>query len=527
MFAESAWTRKTIGDVDVVYHEGLYHLFHLVLPNHDFIAHAISDNALNWRRVDNALFIGNPGTWDDLMLWTVHVSPNPHQAGWRMFYTGISRRDQGLKQRVGLAVSDDLYTWRKAAVNWLDTRGPTDPTLVKAARAKLPRGRSDCIQSMHDPTSSFPLKADPRYYESSIDSDRQWVSFRDPFYYREGDRGWLLVAGRVNHGPLVRRGCVAVMEETSINHFTALPPLHHPRQYDDIEVPNLMKIEQDYYLIGSLREDAKIRYWHTTKIGEPWVNFYDNVLLPKGNYAGRICRDDKGLLLWNFFTGDTTDRTVNNIMPPPKRLWRRDNGQLKAGTFEGIEARANGSIDSRCVAALKEEEAEVHCRIGHGSLVLATRGGLQAFVFDHPVDCFRLRAKLLVTGSGKCGLVVRLDPQTHDGYYISLDLMKGIAQIRAWGTGALRSGEKMMQFKTLQAGNWYSALTNDVQIQLIAFGSYHELSINGNVILSLADSTYTEGRLGFYVESAELRVDQLTIDKLDPPTQSDDHLTTG
>ncbi|HAH48553.1 MAG TPA: glycosyl hydrolase, partial [Planctomycetaceae bacterium] len=110
MFSESTWSRKSIGDVDVVYHDGLYHLFHLVLPNHDFIAHAISDNALNWRRVDNALFIGDPGNWDDLMLWTMHVTPDPHEPGrWGMFYTGISRRDQGKVQRIGLACSEDLY----------------------------------------------------------------------------------------------------------------------------------------------------------------------------------------------------------------------------------------------------------------------------------------------------------------------------------------------------------------------------------------------------------------------------------
>jgi len=40
VFGEQVATRKVIGDVDIVYHDELYHLFHLVLPNHDFIAHA-------------------------------------------------------------------------------------------------------------------------------------------------------------------------------------------------------------------------------------------------------------------------------------------------------------------------------------------------------------------------------------------------------------------------------------------------------------------------------------------------------
>ncbi len=84
MFTETEGSRKAVGDVDVVFHDGVYHLFHLVLPNHDFIAHAISTDAVHWRRVNNALFIDDPGSWDDLMLWTMHVTADPHSAGrWR------------------------------------------------------------------------------------------------------------------------------------------------------------------------------------------------------------------------------------------------------------------------------------------------------------------------------------------------------------------------------------------------------------------------------------------------------------
>ena len=128
MFTETEGSRKAIGDVDVVYHEGVYHLFHLVLPNHDFIAHAVSTNGINWRRVANALFIADPGGWDDLMLWTMHVTRDPRRPDrWRMFYTGLSRREQGRIQRIGLAVSDDLFHWRKAPVRWEDGRGESDP----------------------------------------------------------------------------------------------------------------------------------------------------------------------------------------------------------------------------------------------------------------------------------------------------------------------------------------------------------------------------------------------------------------
>ncbi len=528
MFSESSWSRKCIGDVDVLFHEGLYHLFHLVLPNHDFIAHAISDNGLNWRRIDNALFIGDPGSWDDLMLWTMHVTPDPHKPGsWRMFYTGLSRRDQGRKQRVGLALSDDLFTWKKAAVNWEDRRGPRDPERVKQARAKLPSSISNNIKSTHDAGSCFPLEPGAQFYESSIKSERAWVSFRDPFYFREGNCGWLLTAARINSGPVVRRGCVGLMEETSPNRFRPLPALHAPMLYDDIEVPNLFRIDGDHYLVGSLREDAKIRYWHTVDIKKPWGNYYDNVLLAKGNYAGRICPDPRGFLLWNFYTKNPDDRGIYNLLLPPKRIERLPSGQLRVTPFEGIEKRAKGRLDTRCVHALKGDRKETSCRVGNEALQLASEAGFQGFVFDEEIDSFRMRCRLSMTGIGKCGIIYRVDARSHDGYYLSLDLMKCISRLRSWGTGLPRSGERMMQFESLQEGTWHSTSPRNIEVQLASFGSYHELSINGAVVLSLADATFTKGLLGFYLETAELKISDLVVHRLEPPTQDDEHLAKG
>jgi len=530
MFSETDGSRKTIGDVDVLYHDGLYHLFHLVLPNHDFIAHAVSTDALNWRRVNNALFIGDPGSWDDLMLWTMHVSPDPHRPGrWRMFYTGLSRRDKGNYQRLGMAISDDLFDWQKTPVHWIDHRGPNDPEPVKAARRK---GQSDVADSRHsifDAESCFPLEPDPQHYESSLEEGRHWVSFRDPFYHHDGTNGWLMAAGRVKTGPIVRRGCVALMKEVEPNHFVGQPPLHHPHLYDDVEVPNLICVDDDHYLIGSIREDAKIRYWHTDRIGNRWQSYHDNVLLAQGNYAGRVCRDDKGWLLWNFYSMNLADRTAENLMPPPKRLVRNEKGLLRAATFEGIADYVRDSIDTRCIHSLiKDIGPQVQlCRVDDGALELACESGFQAFVFDEGVDHFRFRATLDMKGLGKCGLVFRIDAESRDGYYLSLDLLKGVAQLRAWGTGEDGSGEHMMQFQSLQSGFWYSEVRSGADVQLIAFGSYIELSVNGRVVLSLADQSFQSGQLGFYLETAEVRITEIHLDRLASPSQTDEHLANG
>ncbi|WP_168565602.1 glycoside hydrolase family protein [Crateriforma spongiae] len=519
MYSESAGTRKTLGDVDVLYHDGIYHLFHLVLPNHDFIAHAVSNNCLQWRRVENALFLGDPGGWDDSMLWTIHVTPDPHKPGsWRMFYTGLSRRDQGSKQRIGMAVSDDLYHWTKAPVNWKDRRSPLP--------YELP-GRPPQPPFSYNPDSCFPLDPDPQYYESDVCEGRHWISWRDPFFYQDDEHRWLLAAGRIKDGPVVRRGCVARMEEVAPNQFEARPPLYHPGLYDDVEVPNLIKIDGEYYLIGSLREDAKIRYWHTRDVDAPWRSYADNVLLASGNYAGRVCADDEGYLLFSFFTPGGVDRVTFNLMPPPKRLVRRSTGHLEVRSFERFDEFVDGTIDTTQLQPLDlGRESNVECRQS-GGLMCECLSGFQGFVLPQNVSCFRLDAELEMLDSGKCGILFRIDRDTRDGYYLSLDLFKGVAQFRSWGSNGEGSGEEMMRFDSLQSGYWQNETPGKAKVRLLAFGSYLEFSIGDKVILSLADKAFSKGAAGFYIESGQLLVDHLHVDKLTPPLQTDEHLANG
>jgi beta-fructofuranosidase len=140
---------------------------------------------------------------------------------------------------------------------------------------------------------------------------------------------------------------------------------------------------------------------------------------------------------------------------------------------------------------------------------------------------FRFQAQLDMQGLGKCGLVFRIDPDSRDGYYLSLDLLKGVAQLRAWGTNREATGEHMMRFQSLQSGYWYSDIRQRAAVQLIVFGSYIELSINGRVVLSLADHCFETGQMGVYLETAEVRLSDIQVHRLAAPRQTDEHLASG
>lgn len=464
-----------IGDVDVVKHDGIYHLFHLTLPNHDYIAHAVSKDGLHWRRVKNALFIGDPREWDDDMLWTMHVTSNPYRPGrWRMFYTGLCMEERGRIQRVGLAASDDLYHWEKVFAD------------------------------------AYPLEIPGDHYEDSLDEGREWVSFRDPFFFLDDEDAYLLASARVNRGPIIRRGCVALACETAENQFDFCPPLFHPGRYDDLEVPNLVKLDGRYYLIASTREDIKVHYWYARDLFGPYKNFYDNVLLPQGNYAARVARDGERYLVWNFFFKGLTTAGMH-LLAPPKELVVNHRGELRLRSFAGFDQLVSETLHLSTLTPAQPIFNNPHasCETDAGSCQLETESGFEAFLLQGEFQDFILSGKLILEGNGKCGLVFRLNEEG-DGYYISLDLFKGIAQIRAWGHKEGGGIEEAFYYEQLQAAHYIPA-EGAHSFTLIVYEQYIEFSLNGYVLLTLADDHFHRGRVGFYVESIALRVEELEL----------------
>ena len=119
-------------------------------------------------------------------------------------------------------------------------------------------------------------------------------------------------------------------------------------------------------------------------------------------------------------------------------------------------------------------------------------------------------------------MTLRVDAEGN-GYYLSLDLIKGLAQIRAWGANGHQQHDRAFDYQQLQAGHFVNADRGPWDIEIVAHGMYLEVSINGYVTLSLVDDTYHSGRFGFYAESATLKIDQLKVEKLTPPMEPEAH----
>lgn len=180
------------------------------------IGHAVSDDLRDWTLLPDALVFDDAPAWDDQATWTGSVVRD--DAGrWRMFYTGVSRAEDGKVQRIGSAVSDDLTVWHRLP-------GPQ-------------------------------VEADPRYYEKFSD-DSGWFdeACRDPWVLRDPEgEGWrMLFTSRVAGPEATReRGVVGHARSDDLEKWEVLPPLSRPDAlgFGQIEVTQLHQVDGQWLLL--------------------------------------------------------------------------------------------------------------------------------------------------------------------------------------------------------------------------------------------------------------------------------------
>lgn len=462
MYTGSGFSDWEIGDITVIVHEGIYHLFHLIIPNHDYIAHAVSNDGLSWKRVKNALFVGDPGAWDDDMLWTMHVVKTGNI--FEMYYTGLQRRDRGFISRVGLATSHNLFDWEK------------------------------------NTSTIFPVEPMGVFYETATSNPRTWLSFRDPFRIEYKNDAYLLLGARTVTGPVSRRGCVGVVK---LGDYDAelKPALFCPMVYDDIECPCAFELNGKYYLIGSIREDIKVRYWFASDLFGEYHSFDTDVLLPQGNYAARTEWDGDHLLVYNFFYAGKIDTL--RVLPPPKQLQTGPNGKLLLKSYYRWETMVMQSVMQQDFKVLPPLFSNPSATFDASDMhwICGTRSGYDLFCFEKPAANFIWEGLLSVTGTGKFGIVSDVDKDGY-GYFIKLNITNGFVQIRSWGFNPLNAKQNFI-FNDLQSGFFPPQQPDEsVHFKLIRYGSYIELSINGNVILTLMDYTFSGEAMGIYTASS-------------------------
>ena len=258
------------------------------------IGHAVSQDLRTWELLPTALSPGPPGAFDDLATWT--GSTLAIDGRWHMFYTGVSTREEGAVQRIGLAASNDLLTWK----------------------------RQDLV-----------LEADARWYEKRGPgiADEAW---RDPWVFQDEETGGfhMFITARANHGPPNGRGVIGHATSFDGHAWAVRPPLHGPGEFKTLEVLQLFRLGGRWRVLFSAQRDehSSVRLARAGVVAQggshylasdhqlgPYELTRDDFLVgdPEGRfYAGRVVeqRGQWFFLAWRHY-GDGS-RFIGELSDP-------------------------------------------------------------------------------------------------------------------------------------------------------------------------------------------------------------------
>ena len=470
-----------LGDVEVIERDGILHLFHLVLPNRDLIAHAISRDGLSWKACAPAIRTGDPGEMDDDMIRTISVTKRDDL--YYMLYTATSRQEAGRVERTGLAISKDLYSWEKY------------PERIVA-------------------------QADPKYYETELSKTRA-IAFRDPKPLEVDGKYYCTVCARAALGPRFRKGCAALMVSDDLIHWEAKAPLFMPGLFDEVECPQLYRIGEYFYLFGSIIEEQTQRYWISKNIDGPFYTPSNSQLFPvHSHYAGRLCRF-AGKDIFACWTSCIQDgdhpfglRTVLGepirYVPSILEVHQNPDGTLHMASWQGwdnYQKKKTPLTDLQWIWGNISGELKQN----QNNLTLSSQEGFSLYADSENHESFTLNGKLKLS-TGEAGLFFRGDDQA-GGYFIRFRP----AEYRAALIRHTNHPEQDRFCYQVMQESPCSALDRWVPFQLRSIGAEIEFSLDGHILFSTVSSTRLSGRIGCYAICGEFLLSDLELISMRQP----------
>ena len=295
------------GDSIPFYHDGMYHLFFLSVPENtvrypervrNTWQHVVSKNLVEWEEMQPVLLPGDGTKLDQDGCWTGSVIYA--EGKYHIFYTGY-HIDSEFPQTICHAVSDDCVTFEKDLNN---------PIIVP----------------------------DIRYYEN--------IDWRDPyiFYNEEEMEYWMLIAARKNSGPSNRRGVVVLYKSKDLQEFEHWGVIYEPWHTNCPECPEMYKMGEYWYLVYSrFSERAQTIYRYSKSPYGPWRTPKFDGIDNRRFYAAKSLIDNRGRRIYFAWTPEREKQSDDELWQTggefaiPHQAIPMGDGNLKIVMPEEIE----------------------------------------------------------------------------------------------------------------------------------------------------------------------------------------------
>jgi beta-fructofuranosidase len=488
MYFTKAFAASDISDVDVIAHEDRLHLFYHSLPNCDLVAHLVSDDGVNWEQLPYVLRVGDPGEFDDDQIWTMHV------CRWRdrfyMLYTALKQSENGLIQRAGLAVSDDLMRWEKVENNPI-------------------------------------AEADPRWYEADT-SDSGRADWRDPFGWVEGDKIHAVICAHEKDGPQNRRGCVGYFTSEDGVNWQVQPPLYTPHLSSDYEVPTIIKLGERYYLLGHIVAPSIDVYRVADSLEGPWRRPANDWLLPPANHAFCPVVWRGRTLLYNWILADfdwPNERRIvgyaenTRAIAPPKEAGALDDGQLALRSCDFIWDGLALSRSTPAFTETLEGTFRGEWKIGGEQLFANCDPGMGVALWPEEYSDFRFTVAVTLEDACEIGIVWRSDETADQATRVALLPGRQRIELQRVVLHPLSEPKRIGRgFSVLQENYCEIRAGEPLRLQVIAYGPYIEVSVNDRVLLCHLTMSRRAGQIGLFATDGKASFQNPDLAILPPPT---------
>jgi beta-fructofuranosidase len=491
MHIPSGFWKDGLGDVDVIAHAGVLHAFYLSIPSHDRVGHLVSEDGLNWKEAPAAIYTGDPGAFDDDQIWTMGVFA--HGGSFFMLYTGVSMKERGKEQRVGLATSKDLFTWKKE---------PRNPVVC----------------------------ADARWYEAVVD-EKHRVDWRDPWVFVEDGVMHGVIAARANWGPENRRGCAGYFVSRDGKKWEVKPPVCVPGNVYDFETPAIAKIKGRYYMTGIGGKESGAASTSVYRVADRLEGPYRRVgredLLAAENLVFKPVVWKGETLYFHNLRGvadwDSGKKCTVTCLAPAKVAHVEADGELVLRSFHGWDAAHDGAqvvLDGKSLAKAGKGACGAWREAG-GVLEGDAQSGYGAFLLDEVREAVILTARFQGVDSPEFGMVIRGDEKGDDGTFISLTPALGRVQVSTvepfYKTPCAGVTYRWRGRRVVQEWHTSDRWGTSPVLQVVAYGPYVEVSVNGRVMISTVTMRQARGRVGVFAEDGKVGVRGLEIQALKAP----------
>lgn len=207
-----------IGDTWYYTEGDVCHCFYLTCPDTKprhmcwDIAHATSNDLIHWTLHGIVLRKGSSNEWDSDCLSTGNVIH--FQGKYWMAYSGKWNADA---VQIGLAVSDDLYTWQKCSWNPV-------------------------------------CQPDGVLYAANGRGIRTFCHWRDPYLFTDNNKVYMLTCATSPDAPPDGCGTLGICCTEDMRHWKLLPPIEIEPVAQELECPQILHMGDHFLLLFSCYE---------------------------------------------------------------------------------------------------------------------------------------------------------------------------------------------------------------------------------------------------------------------------------